>query len=388
MLAAEDVWAGTGGWAPGGIARPDEELLLGLGSAARLFGELEDALRDPAPAGIALDTAGAFRFLKETGPLLAGAGFGVLLPDWARKARLGLKLTSRSPGTTTPSDSASAPSGSGFGLNDLVEFRYDLAVGDTTLDAEELAELAQLKIPLVRVRGQWVELDEGNLQAALKFMARGREGVMRAGDVLVAGLRGPEEDLEVTAVAADGWLGDLLSGAGDRSLAPVTAPASFRGDLRPYQERGLAWLSFLSDLGLGGILADDMGLGKSVQTLALLDHERVGQGLPGAPPRTGPTLLVCPMSLVGNWQREAERFTPDLAVHVHHGSDRLSGADLHAALTGADLVITTYGMLTRLEWLRERRWRLAILDEAQAIKNSGTRQKRACPACPPGPASR
>ncbi len=382
MLAADDVWAGTGGWAPGGIGRPDEELLLGLGSAARLFGELEDALRDPAPAGIALDTAGAFRFLKETGPLLAGAGFGVLLPDWARKARLGLKLTSRSQGTT-PSASASAPSGSGFGLNDLVEFRYDLAVGDTTLDADELAELAQLKIPLVRVRGQWVELDEGNLQAALKFMARGREGVMRAGDVLVAGLRGPEEDLEVTAVAADGWLGDLLSGAGDRSLTPVTAPASFRGDLRPYQERGLAWLAFLSDLGLGGILADDMGLGKSVQTLALLDHERVRHSVPGAPPRTGPTLLVCPMSLVGNWQREAERFTPDLAVHVHHGSDRLSGTDLHAALTGADLVITTYALAARdREALAEVPWQRVVCDEAQNIKNAGTRQARAVRGLP------
>lgn len=396
MLAADDVWAGTGGWAPGGIARPDEELLLGLGSAARLFGELEDALRDPAPAGIALDTAGAFRFLKETGPLLAGAGFGVLLPDWARKARLGLKLTSRSQGRT-PTASASAPNGSGFGLNDLVEFRYDLAVGDTTLDADELAELAQLKIPLVRVRGQWVELDEGNLQAALKFMARGREGVMRAGDVLVAGLRGPEEDLEVTAVAADGWLGDLLSGAGDRSLTPVTAPSSFRGDLRPYQERGLAWLSFLSDLGLGGILADDMGLGKSVQTLALLDHERVasrgaavalgaaeaGAAAPGEPRGTGPTLLVCPMSLVGNWQREAERFTPDLAVHVHHGSDRLSGPDLHAALTGVDLVITTYALAARdREALAAVPWRRVVCDEAQNIKNAGTRQARAVRGLP------
>ena len=382
MLDAADVWAGTGGWAPGGMARPDEELLLGLGSAARLFGELEDALREPAPAGVALDTAGAFRFLKETGPLLAGAGFGVLLPDWARKARLGLKLTSRSQGTTS-SASASAPNGSGFGLNDLVEFRYDLAVGDTTLDAEELAELAQLKIPLVRVRGQWVELDEGNLRAALKFMERGREGVMRAGDVLVAGLRGPEEDLEVTAVAADGWLGDLLSGAGDRSLTPVTAPASFRGDLRPYQERGLAWLSFLSDLGLGGILADDMGLGKSVQTLALLDHERAAQAVPGAPPRTGPTLLVCPMSLVGNWQREAERFTPDLAVHVHHGSDRLSGADLQAALTGADLVITTYALAARdREALAALPWHRVVCDEAQNIKNAGTRQARAVRGLP------
>ncbi len=289
MLAAGDVWAGTGGWAPGGITRPDEELLAGLGAAARLFGELEDALRDPAPAAVALDTAGAFRFLKETGPLLSGAGFGVLLPDWARKARLGLKLTSRGVTSSSPA-SAGAPGGGGFGLNDLVEFRYDLAVGDTTLDAAELAELAQLKIPLVRVRGQWVELDDRNLRAALAFMERGRQGVMRAGDVLVAGLRGPEEDLEVTAVAADGWLGDLLSGQADRSLTPVTAPASFRGDLRPYQERGLAWLAFLSDLGLGGVLADDMGLGKSVQTLALLDHERVRcPSVPGETPGPGET---------------------------------------------------------------------------------------------------
>jgi superfamily II DNA or RNA helicase len=381
MLAADDVWAGTGGWAPGGITRPDEELLAGLGAAMRLFGELEDALRDPEPAAVTLDTAGAFRFLKETGPLLSGAGFGVLLPDWARKARLGLKLSSRSRATAGPASApASVPGGSGFGLNDLVEFRYDLAVGDTTLDADELAELAQLKIPLVRVRGQWVELDDRNLRAALTFMERGRQGVMRAGDVLVAGLRGPEDDLEVTAVAADGWLGDLLSGRADRSLTPVTAPASFRGELRPYQERGLAWLSFLSDLGLGGILADDMGLGKSVQTLALLDRERCASG---AGPQTSPTLLICPMSLVGNWQREAERFTPDLAVHVHHGSDRLTGAGLHTALTGADLVITTYALAARdREALAAVPWRRVVCDEAQNIKNSGTRQARAVRALP------
>ncbi len=395
MLAAGDVWAGTGGWSPGGITRPDEELLAGLGAAARLFGELDDALREPAPAAVALDTAGAFRFLKETGPLLSGAGFGVLLPDWARKARLGLKLTSRGVGggSAAAPASAGAAGGTGFGLNDLVEFRYDLAVGDTTLDAGELAELAQLKIPLVRVRGQWVELDDRNLQAALTFMERGREGVMRAGDVLVAGLRGPEEDLEVTAVAADGWLGDLLSGQADRSLTPVTPPASFRGDLRPYQERGLAWLSFLGDLGLGGILADDMGLGKSVQTLALLDRERAQRGEPAGVPAAGvpgtqaaepgPTLLICPMSLVGNWQREAERFTPDLAVHVHHGSDRLSGAGLHAAVTGADLVITTYALAARdREALAAVPWRRVVCDEAQNIKNAGTRQARAVRALP------
>ncbi len=263
MLPAAEVWAGTGGWSPGGIGHPEEELLAGLGSAARLFDELDTALRAPAPAGVDLDTAGAFRFLTETGPMLAGAGFGVLLPDWARKARLGLKLTSRTRSTaSTGADSAG--SGARFGLHDLVQFRYDLAVGDTTLDPDELAELARLKIPLVRIRGQWVELDERNLKAALKFLQSDRSGELPAGDVLLAGLRGPDEDLPVTAVDADGWLGALLSGQTERSLTPVPAPASFHGELRPYQERGLAWLSFLSELNLGGILADSMGLGKCI----------------------------------------------------------------------------------------------------------------------------
>ncbi|HUY51427.1 MAG TPA: DEAD/DEAH box helicase [Streptosporangiaceae bacterium] len=392
MLTADDVWSGTGGWAPGGIGHPDEELLAGLGAAARLFGELDTALRTPAPADVELDTAGAVRFLKETGPLLAGAGFGVLLPDWARKARLGLKLTSRSRSTagSTASAAGGAGIGAALGLADLVEFRYDLAVGDTTLDAGELAELARLKIPLVRIRGQWVELDEGNLRAALRFLERGREGVLPAGDVMLAGLHGPEADLPVTAVDADGWLGDLLSGQAERRLTPVSAPASFHGELRPYQERGLAWLAFLSDLGLGGILADSMGLGKTVQLLALLSHERAGP--PGGPPAAGtrvngsapgPTLLVCPMSLVGNWQREAERFTPGLAVHVHHGSDRLSGADLQAALGAADLVLTTYAIAARdAAELAAVSWRRVVCDEAQNIKNAGTRQARAVRSLP------
>ncbi|MEV4088827.1 DEAD/DEAH box helicase, partial [Nonomuraea fuscirosea] len=137
-----------------------------------------------------------------------------------------------------------------------------------------------------------------------------------------------------------------------------------------YQERGLAWLSFLSGLGLGGVLADDMGLGKTITTLALLVHEG-----PGAP-----TLLVCPMSLVGNWQREAARFAPGLRVYVHHGSGRDA-----AEIDGADLVITTYGTAQRdLETLKEHTWRRVVCDEAQAIKNSGTLQARAVRSIPTG----
>ncbi len=261
LLSAADIWSGAtaGGWAAAGIRHPEEELLAGLGAAARLFPELDHGLRDPAPEAVTLDTEGAFRFLRQTGPLLSGAGFGVLLPDWVRKSRLGLKITTR----TKQAPGAGAGE-AGFGLRDLVNFRYDLAVGDETLDPDELAELARLKVPLVRLRGQWVELDDRHLQAALKFLEKGRSGTITAADALLEGLHGTDDDLPVVEVDADGWLGDLLSGQAEHRLAPVATPASFHGELRPYQERGLAWLSFLGDLGLGAVLADDMGLGKCV----------------------------------------------------------------------------------------------------------------------------
>jgi superfamily II DNA or RNA helicase len=377
MIPAADVWAGSASLGSASLGSPSlasadpvEQLLAGLGGAARLFPELGDALREAAPYRLALDTAGAFRFLKQTGSLLAGAGFGVLLPDWVRKARLGLKLTAR---TKSASTATAAVTAAKFGLKDLVEFRYDLAVGDQALDAGELAELARLKIPLVRLRGQWVELDDAHLAAALKFLERNPPGTATAADLLTAGLRGPDEEVPLAAVDADGWLGDLLSGQADRRLAPVATPASFTGTLRPYQERGLAWLSFLGELGLGGVLADDMGLGKTIQLLSLIAAMRPAD----------PTLLICPMSLVGNWQREAATFTPDLRVHVHHGADRLDGAELTAALAGADLVITTYGIATRdRAALSEVRWARVVCDEAQNIKNHATRQAQAIRALP------
>ena len=375
LLPAAGIWAGDAadGWAAAGLSYPEDDLLAGLGRASRLFPELDRALQGAAPASVTLDAGAALAFLKETGPLLAGAGFGVLLPDWVRRSRLGLKLTARSRTAAVPGSGA-APA---FSLSDLVDFRYELAIGDETLDPAELAKLARLKVPLVRLRGQWVELDERHLHAALRFLERGGSGVMNSGDALLAGLSESAGELPLVGVDADGWLGDLLSGQADRRLIPMSTPASFRGELRPYQERGLAWLSFLGNLGLGAVLADDMGLGKSPQTLALLQAER------DAGTATGPTLLICPMSLVGNWQREAARFTPELTVHVHHGADRLAGPELAAAVTAADLVITTYGVATRdRAALAQVPWTRLVCDEAQNIKNASTRQAQAVRAIP------
>jgi SNF2 family DNA or RNA helicase len=382
MVSAADVLAGvsTAGLAAG-IKHPEEELLAGLGRAARLFPQLDRALRSPAPAEVTLDTEEAFGFLRQAAPLLSGAGFGVLLPDWVRRSRLGLKLTTRS--RRTSSGSVTDPK---FGLSDLVDFRYHLAVGDRELDPGELAELARLKVPLVRLRGQWVELDDRHLRAALRFLERSQSGTMPASDALLVGLHGADDDLPLVEVDADGWLGNLLSGQADNRLEPVKTPTGFNGELRPYQERGVAWLSFLGRLGLGCVLADDMGLGKTAETLCLvLSDVETRSPAPGQVARPAPTLVVCPMSVVGNWQREAARFTPELKVHVHHGADRLRGDELAHELTGTDLVITSYGIAVRdQEELGRVRWGRVVCDEAQNIKNHATRQAQAVRGLPAG----
>ncbi|HEY7487000.1 MAG TPA: DEAD/DEAH box helicase [Streptosporangiaceae bacterium] len=369
FVSAASVWAGEAR----AIADAEETLLTGLGRALRLFPELGPALNQPAPRAAEMDAAGAFRFLREAAPLLSAAGFGVLLPQWAGRARLGMKLTTRATGESSPGAAAA----SGFGMADLVNFRWDLAIGGESIAEEELAELARLKAPLVRLRGQWVELDERQLAAALDFMRQRRSGTMTAAEAMQAAMHPGVEALPLTEVDADGALGDLLSGEADRRLTPLTTPDGIEARLRPYQERGLAWLSFMNELGLGALLADDMGLGKTLAILSLLVHERLTEADPG------PTLAVLPMSLVGNWQREAARFTPKLRVYVHHGTGRHRDDDLVQAVAQADLVLTTYGTATRdADMLAQVEWGRVVCDEAQALKNSGTRQARAVRGIP------
>ncbi|MEV5831687.1 DEAD/DEAH box helicase [Spirillospora sp. NPDC052242] len=370
-VPASLVWAGD---APT-IADAEETLLTGLGRALRLFPDLAPALDSPVPDELVLDTAGAFRFLREAAPMLAAAGFGVLLPQWAGKAKLGMRLTTR---TEDPEAASGAAAPSGFDLKAMIDFRWDLAIGDETVDEDELEELARLKTPLVRLRGQWVELDREQLEAALDFLRQPRRGRMSAAEAIRAIVHAGDDALPLVGVDADGAFGDLLSGEADRRLVPMRTPDELDAELRPYQERGLSWLSFMNDLGLGALLADDMGLGKTISILSLLVHERRD----GAP-RPGPTLAILPMSLVGNWEREAARFAPKLRVYVHHGTSRHRGDDVARAAAEADLVLTTYGTAARdAEALAAVGWERVVCDEAQALKNSATRQARAVRSIP------
>ncbi len=376
LVPAADVWR-----APGPlkvfrrtIEHPQERLLEDLGRALRLVPGLSPALRGARPTGMTMDAEGAYRFLREGAPLLAQAGFGVRVPPWWGQpaARLGVKLRARS-------SSSTRGEGDGhFGLETLVAYDWRVSLGGQPLSADEFLALAQAKVPLVRFRGQWVELRPEEIDAALRLFEQGASGEMTAAELLrlAAGAEAePGAALAVEGVEAEGWIGELLAAAGDARVQPVAPPEGFAGTLRPYQERGLSWMAFMDGLGLGACLADDMGLGKTVQLLALLLARpvRAPKGR-----RTLPTLLVCPMSLVGNWQREAGRFAPGLRVHVHHGGERLSGRALRKAVRDSDLVITTYALAARdREELGAVEWGRVVLDEAQNVKNAAARQSQA-----------
>ncbi|HVH20876.1 MAG TPA: DEAD/DEAH box helicase [Pseudonocardia sp.] len=372
LVPASQVWDGR---AERLLAEPQELLLGELGRAATVYPPLAPTLRQARPAVLELGLDDAHEFLTRGAPLLVGAGFGVQLPaGWDGSRRVGLTLSARS----TPADRVLTRSG--LGRETLADFRWSIAVGDEELGEEELAELVAAKAQLVRVRGRWVSVDAQRLAAGLAFLRRVGNRPVRptAAEVLALAQRHPDDwaadadiPLPVTAVHAEGWIGDLLAGAADRAISPVDPPPGFRAVLRPYQQRGVSWLAFLSSLGLGACLADDMGLGKTVQLLALESYERSRQ-------ERGPSLLICPMSLVGTWQREAARFAPDLRVYAHHGTGRPRGAELAERVAASDLVVTTYATAARDgDELAGLAWRRLVLDEAQAIKNSRAQHARA-----------
>ncbi|MFC5002848.1 SNF2-related protein [Dactylosporangium cerinum] len=361
LVPAQDVWLDASSPLFRWVDYPQDVLLEDLGRASRLWAELDEALHQARPEHLRLDTIGAYDFLRHAG-ILHDAGFGVLLPaQWQRRQDLGLTLT-----THTAQPASPVLRDTTANRDAIVRYRWGLAIGDEFLSEADLQELARAKVPLVRLRGRWVHLDRERLRAGLAFLARGGQGHMSAGEAMRLVRLIPESDLPlpVTGVDGTGWLADLLTGRAVERLELLDAPASLNATLRPYQRKGLSWLAFLDGLGVGALLADDMGLGKTVQVLAL-------EALLRDQRRRPPTLIVCPLSVLGNWRREIERFTPGLRVAVHHGTERMLRDDV-------DLVLTTYQVATRdVDRLAARDWDRIVLDEAQHVKNSTSAAARA-----------
>ncbi len=356
---------------------PQEKLLKGLGLAANIFPPIEKSLRSAAPVSVELTTTEVYEFLREAEPVLRQSGFHILLPSWWERAgtRLGLRLYLH-PTTPEPVDvvlDSDVP-------EKPVAYQWELVLGDTTLTREAFKDLVSLRSPLVQQNGHWLRLDPEQIEAAQRFWERHSfEGRLTLLHGIRVALSFDEHTmvsgLPVHKVLLNGWLPALLRrlGAGDETLREAPQPPGLQGELRPYQRYGAAWLREHYHRGLGAILADDMGLGKSIQTIAFLLHEQTAQGrLPG------PTLLICPTSLLGNWRREIQRFGPSLRVYTHYGPDRARDEAFARAIAGYDVILTSYALARRdADFLQARRWFGIVLDEAQMIKNPNALVTRA-----------
>jgi SNF2 family DNA or RNA helicase len=355
---------------------PQEKLLMGLGYTARHFEPISDSLQNRYPTDVKINTHEAYQFLRNTAVLLDEAGFGILAPEWwdTTGARLGVRLQ-LSPSSTQSQFQFKA---GGLNLNTLVDFRWELSLGDTRLSRAEFDALTSLNEPLVQLNGKWVQLDSDQVQAAKRFWDTeghaGQMGLVQAAQYVLGGETGAE-GLPIDGVDAEGWVQEWLDGLdGHEKMIVLPQPETLRGTLRPYQTYGFSWLSFFQRWGLGAILADDMGLGKTIQALALLAHQKENNA--GKLP--GPVLLVCPTSVVTNWQRETRKFAPGLKIYKHQGPTRLRNHELLQRAKETELFITSYPLIRQdLEELQSIQWHGVILDEAQNIKNPAAKQTQA-----------
>ena len=324
----------------------------------------------------------AFALLRDAAQLEA-AGIVLRMPARWRSGRPARAQVKATLGTATPSK---------LGTDALLDFDLAVTLEGEPLSAREIKELLAGADGLALIRGNWVEIDRDKLAATLAHFqqveqAASSEGLsfgdamrmLARADTAGALAAAPDAIADWSQVVAGPWLADTLQGLRSPQALDALEPGpALQATLRPYQQVGVRWLHLLTRLGLGACLADDMGLGKTIQVLALLlvlKNETAGRRRP-----MRPSLLLAPASLLANWTSEIARFAPSLKVLLAHPS-ALPAAELNAIdaerLESLDLVITSYGTLLRLPWLKETAWRLVVIDEAQAIKNPNAKQTRA-----------
>ncbi|OZE41498.1 MULTISPECIES: DEAD/DEAH box helicase [unclassified Rhodococcus (in: high G+C Gram-positive bacteria)] len=336
-----------------------------LGEAVAAYPRLRDLPSQEGTLDLLLPTSVVIDLVEHGATALQATGTTVLLPRAWTRLDPSMRLRVDSPAVTK------AAADRAVGMDELVSYDWQLQLGDMVLTEAEMNRLAVSKGDLVRLRGQWVLADGGQLARAAKYVAEHHGDGTALSTLMREMTLADPPPAPVQDIRATGWAATLLEPGAVPETIPV--PDGVNATLRPYQQRGLDWLAFMSRLGLGAVLADDMGLGKTLQVLTLLAHEK----------SSTPTLLVAPMSVVGNWQREAAKFTPALRVLVHHGPTRLRDEELDRAIAEHDLIVTTYALMAKdRAQLAEQTWRRVVLDEAQHIKNSGTVQAKAALAIP------
>ncbi|MCR5283946.1 MAG: DEAD/DEAH box helicase [Lachnospiraceae bacterium] len=298
----------------------------------------------------------AYQFLKAV-PAIEKSGIICRVPNWWKKkastVAMQLKLGEKKP--------------SMFGLQGLVSMQPELSVDGVRLTGADIRNLLEMTEGLAYLKGKWIEVNHERLHAILEAM-EGQEGQISLMEAIRMQMKAaePDDDPDGDVVISNGkWLSGLLSDMRNpKDIRKLSVPRSFRATLRPYQENGYKWLSYMNKLGFGACLADDMGLGKTVQVLAFLEKLRKDK-------KDARVLLVVPASLIGNWKKEAEKFAPSMPITILHGAGASGAKRFDTFLT-----VTTYGMTLRIGALLDQQWDALILDEAQAIKNPVSKQTK------------
>jgi len=349
----------------GGLSRAAErsDFLSGLMESGELFHPLRLTAND------------AYRFLKDV-PTFEDAGVLCRVPNWwkrgAARPNVNVKI-----GESQPAK---------LGANALVQLSPSFSVDGEPLTREEVEDLLARTEGLALLKGKWVDVDHQRLQAMLDAFERAEDASLSFFEAMRQAAGEPDED-DLVETTRGQWLDRLLQRMREPAqLEGFTVPESIHAQLRPYQQTGFSWLSYLQDLGFGACLADDMGLGKTLQMLAFLEHLRTE-----APSEDGHirALLVVPASLLGNWERELQKFAPDLDYLMLYGKSAKAMNEEWGAVPDSELraklptlCITTYAMALRIELLERVTWDVLVLDEAQAIKNPGVKQTKTLKALP------
>jgi len=339
----------------------ERNLLLQLGYACRIYPLLEQVFeQNMQQKRITLSTAQAFDFLKEDAWTLHACGYKISVPSWwtaagRLKAKVKLRASKKS---SSDDDSGSGAPASYLSQEGLIDFNYRYAIGEDEVSAQEWQALIESKSELVHFRGQWVQLDPKEMAKMQKLIESSQQDKHSGGLQELLLMSANEEQY---SVELDDTINEmLLSLKNKEKLTLIAPPTNLKATLRPYQVRGLSWLSYLENLGMNPCLADDMGLGKTMQLISLLLNA----------PKQQAALLIAPTSVIGNWYKELEKFAPSIKAIIHHGSKRSNQTGFSQMMADNDIVITSYGLIrTDKVLFKASSWSRLIIDEAQNIKN-------------------
>lgn len=352
------------------IEKPQETLLKGLGLATRIYTPIADSLQESTPTYCELNPIQVYEFIRSVAWQLQDRGLGVILPPGLalgeNEQRLGIKITAE----------VAQSKKERLNLKSLLKYNLEIAVGEHTVSQQEFERLLAQKSPIVEVNGQWLALQPADVKAARAVLNKSNEEINLSVEDALRLATGDTKTLvklPVVSFKATGILEELINNLTEnKTIELIEQPKGFVGQLRPYQARGVGWLAFLEKWSLGACLADDMGLGKTPQLIAFLLNLKEQNEI------NKPTLVVCPTSVLNNWEREVKKFAPTLSTVIHHGDKRSKGKTFAKEVKNKDLVITSYSLVYRdLKTLQAIEWEGVVLDEAQNIKNPTAKQSQA-----------